>query len=835
MTGARIILVWSEQEHDRGWIDRLKDHLRPFEQGAGLNWWDADRIDAGDDREATYQQAMQAARVAVVMVTAKLLATDHLAKGLLGPLVDRAQAGTLTLLPVYLMPTVVDEVRMGRLGLPLTTFEGIGRHDKPLATLDWSTAERQLVELAKRLHRLTAVPGLPGAHPAPETPASSTHRLAIASDPATELTIELRRQGASLVAEYYGPAASALSRIERPWSEVAHVEAITTILDTAGPRALAAQLGRLSETWGLWLFDLLFGPEEQWQPLLRAIVQRPEGTSPGPLAASLAVRICTHDPILASLPWRLTRWKQWRLAAEGWTFVVTGARTAQWSVSVPAPAHVCILAPQTAPHGRTARPPEHVEALRGLLAQAWHDQDRKFSLVATTRKQLTYALRGNDLSLLYIYAHVVPAQGKPALLIAGPAGEGDMLPLHELAGELQALRRPPDVVYFDLDGTGLDPGALRAPMGSDWSRLPLVVYPRLMEPSADAGRHALQWLSAWLAHPGHPVDPSRPVDSGHPVDALHKLAAHDHAGVEAATTVVVSNLRSWSSQRFDPQSHPPAIHLEFDRGEPKGTVLKELGPLVRRSDRRVLVLVAYAAPGNRLELLSETLATYLDSEAQHYATLLRHKVEFPLALDDLATTLPHQLREALDHQPDESDKAMLQRTVPLSLADPQTPVLWLDWGTFGDPPHHQRKLGLNSLRNWMDYCVGHLAAACPSRVRVVSFLAVEADPAKHAKLATAFDDQEAGLHPSRASFLLVSVHPTVKEKDVRHLLDDPRRACLPAHQRELARLVIARTAGRYEDACALLEEGQQQGWDTLLFRLRRETSQAVAGVEEDDL
>lgn len=827
MPGARIVLVWSEQEHDRGWVDRLKEHLKPFERGAGLEWWDADRIEAGDDRNAVYRQAVQAARVAVVMITAKLLATDPLAKGVLGPLVDRAQAGTLTLLPVYVMPTVVDEVRMGQLGIPLTTFAGIGRHDEPLASLDWSAAERQLAELAKRLHRLAAPPGASVPGTATATPPSSARGRAGASsgEPAVGLTIELRREGASLAADYFltSPGASLLSRTERPWSDVANIDAITMALDAAGPRALAAQFAQLSPTWGAWLFDVLFGPEEHWQPLLRTILQVPDAATPSPLAASLAVRICAHDPVLTSLPWRLTRWKQWRLAAEGWTFVVTGDRTAPFNVSIPAPAHVCILAPQAAPRGRTARHPEHVEALRGLLAQEWHDKDRKFSHFVATRKQLTYALRGHDLSLLYVYAHVVSEKGQPALLLDGESGDTAVLPLSDLAGDLQALRHRPDAVYLDLDGVSLDPGLLRAAIGSGWSKLPLVVYPRLLEPSGDAGRHALQWLSAWLAHPGDPVD------------ALHTLAAHDDASVEAATAVVVSNVSTWSSQRFDPQSRPPAVHLEFDRSDPKGAVLRELGPLVRRLDRKVLVLVAYAAPGNRLELLSETLVNYLEGEASHYAALLPHKVEFPVPLDDLATTLPHQLREALDHQAGESDGAMLRGRVPVSLERDRTPVLWLNWGTFGDPPRHQRKLGLKALREWMDYCVGHLAPACPRDVRIVSFVAIEADSAKHAKLATAFEEHEESLHNSSAGFLLVSLHLTVKGKDVRHLLDDPRRACPPGHQRELARLVIARTEGRYEDACALLEEGQRQGWEALLFRLRRETSHATAGVEEDDL
>ena len=99
-TRTKVFISYSHA--DKEWLDRLKRHLKPLVREGTLDCWDDTHIRPGDDWQQEIQNALDMARVAVLLISADFFASDFIDETELPPLLDAAKAKGVRILPVIL-------------------------------------------------------------------------------------------------------------------------------------------------------------------------------------------------------------------------------------------------------------------------------------------------------------------------------------------------------------------------------------------------------------------------------------------------------------------------------------------------------------------------------------------------------------------------------------------------------------------------------------------------------------------------------------------------------------------------------------------------------------
>ncbi len=629
------------------------------------------------------------------------------------------------------------------------------------------------------LDRLVA--GIKAARPQPQPRKPARRTRSRDSARIYILTVELERDGDALSVRYSLPGTEPFSSTSLPWDDVApRIQALHAAVDA----------GRLptSEESAV-LFDVLFGDENRWRPLLRVLFGRPEPeVQPTPVYGSVRLRVRTVDEALLGLPWRLTAWNDTRLVERRWTFTETPDVDPTADYATATPANVLVVAGE----GPTGDSGLHVEAVRDVLVKLWGEREKAgYVRVAGDERQLENALAGMNPHVVYVYGR----SAEDGLRFGG--GVLVWSRLAELVGTTAAR-----VVYLNATGDLTAAGAA-------FDTLPLVVRRGLPEWTADATKIVLGWLDTWL---GKGIDP---------VDAFHEVLREDGSG-EASSLVIRSAYRTWKTTPY--RAPAPKRPLQrLDREEQKALVAKRVAELVRSDSRRVLGLVAYAAPGNAVESLVGQLRDHLELElAERAATRWLH-LSFPESPKDLRRNLEEELKLQLEADRDEPVPHLLRRRAPKAEGSRRR-IVWIDWGTFGDDGRHQDPLSHDGLSEWLRFSSEFLGLRCPDDLRVISSLALELPEKEHARLAEVLQENRRQAWCRRPEFRLSPLPPLgkVSEEDLFDFLDDANNStCPPAVQAEVAELLAAKTGGDFEQTVALIDRAERTSWYDLLDELRR--------------
>ena len=294
-------------------LKQFQRFLKPLERTGLVDSWDDTRLLGGDTWATEIAQALGDATTAVLFVSQDFLASDFIYRQELPPIVARAEAGKLTLIPVFLSPSSVDELEIPFTDLDsgeeqsvkLTKYQGFGSPSKTLAKLTWSDRERTYEKLTRRLKELEGQPvenrprraGVAAGRPAVAEPAR-----------AYELTIELVRDGDKLTTRYHLPGREPIAsdRVELRLRLRRRLEPIREVIDRGDRATVESLIASAAAGCGQILFRTLFGPMKRWEPVLRQVFARPpEAPRPNPAFAPVRLRICTMEPLLIDLPWRL--------------------------------------------------------------------------------------------------------------------------------------------------------------------------------------------------------------------------------------------------------------------------------------------------------------------------------------------------------------------------------------------------------------------------------------------------------------------------------------------------------------------------------------------------
>jgi hypothetical protein len=122
---ARPRVFISYNRADQEWLERLLDYLKPLERDAVVDTWDDTRIEPGSRWREQVEAALDAARVAVLLVSADYLASDYVIEREIPFLLEDARDHGVQILPVIVSPCRFERS-------PLRQFRAVNSPSSPL-------------------------------------------------------------------------------------------------------------------------------------------------------------------------------------------------------------------------------------------------------------------------------------------------------------------------------------------------------------------------------------------------------------------------------------------------------------------------------------------------------------------------------------------------------------------------------------------------------------------------------------------------------------------------------------------------------------------------------
>jgi TIR domain-containing protein len=307
LPGPKVFVSYCRKDEKA--LEQLQRFLRPLERDGLLSPWADTRIEGGAAWKTEIDQVLSGAAVAVLLISQDFLNSPFITEEELPRILEREAAGRMTVLPVFLSPSLVEDMGFpdprtgGRTKVLLTKFQGYGAPDKPLSDLEWSARERIYTDLARRLRSLS------GNGQAADVSARLLAPIAApAAGPARayELTVQLEERADALAATYHLPGLEPFASASVFWAEMkARVDLIHHALDTANNRTLLPRLGGSQDGWGETLFTLLFPQPDLLERIFRSVFGRTDGPRPNPVFGPVRLRVYAEDAHLSGLPWRL--------------------------------------------------------------------------------------------------------------------------------------------------------------------------------------------------------------------------------------------------------------------------------------------------------------------------------------------------------------------------------------------------------------------------------------------------------------------------------------------------------------------------------------------------
>jgi TIR domain len=141
-TRDQVFISYSHK--DRDWLDKLQIVLKPLIRKGIISIWDDTQIQAGDKWRNQIAEALGNARVAVLLVSPDLLASDFIADHELPPLLRAAQDEGLRILWVLIRDCLFSETE-------IADYQAAHDISRPLAMLTSPEVDAALVAIAKKI------------------------------------------------------------------------------------------------------------------------------------------------------------------------------------------------------------------------------------------------------------------------------------------------------------------------------------------------------------------------------------------------------------------------------------------------------------------------------------------------------------------------------------------------------------------------------------------------------------------------------------------------------------------------------------------------------------
>jgi tetratricopeptide (TPR) repeat protein len=146
MTKPTIFISYSHK--DEAWKDRLVTHLRGLGHQGSLDAWDDRRIEGGQDWHQEIQDAMSAASVALLLVSADFLASKFIQDEEVPRLLERRESEGVRVIPVILKPCAWQTIDW------LKRLQARPKDRRPLSQGDENQIETDLAAIAAEIDAL---------------------------------------------------------------------------------------------------------------------------------------------------------------------------------------------------------------------------------------------------------------------------------------------------------------------------------------------------------------------------------------------------------------------------------------------------------------------------------------------------------------------------------------------------------------------------------------------------------------------------------------------------------------------------------------------------------
>lgn len=166
---ARSGVFIAYSHRDRDLLGELQVHLKPLQKAWMLDLWDDLRVDTGPRGEAELRRAVEATRVAVLLISPGFLTSPFVAEHALPVLLAAQEHPRAAVMCVYLRPAMdvftefkfVDPHTQAPRSVRITNFYGLNDPMRPLAALDKPARHEVLqvaaAEIIKAAHRSPVV------------------------------------------------------------------------------------------------------------------------------------------------------------------------------------------------------------------------------------------------------------------------------------------------------------------------------------------------------------------------------------------------------------------------------------------------------------------------------------------------------------------------------------------------------------------------------------------------------------------------------------------------------------------------------------------------------
>ncbi|MBK8920285.1 MAG: toll/interleukin-1 receptor domain-containing protein [Saprospirales bacterium] len=149
---SRIFISYCHK--DLPWKERLERHLKPLTKVKRRQYtiWTDDQINAGEDWEKSIQAALEAATVAVLLITTDFLNSEFVNEAEVPRLLARRKQEGVTIIPIIVKPCLWKEIEW------LSSMQCRPRGGTPLSQMKEDDADAALVQIAEELAALSEKP-----------------------------------------------------------------------------------------------------------------------------------------------------------------------------------------------------------------------------------------------------------------------------------------------------------------------------------------------------------------------------------------------------------------------------------------------------------------------------------------------------------------------------------------------------------------------------------------------------------------------------------------------------------------------------------------------------
>ncbi|MCP4576281.1 MAG: toll/interleukin-1 receptor domain-containing protein, partial [Deltaproteobacteria bacterium] len=608
----KIFISYSHQ--DEKWKDRLVKHLSVFQD---LEIWDDRRIEAGDSWRREIENALNAADVAVLMISADFLTSKFILEEEIPRLLKRRKEQGLQIIPVIVHPCAWDEIKW------LNTIQTRPKDRRALSGGDEYQIETDLTEIAKEVKNI-----LKASAQKREPPPSQEKQ--------TRYFVEINKSGG----KYTGAIHQGSPAIARPLDDLQlhknsaipikgkpyKIGALLKALNKNSPDLPREHDERAQLDIGQYLYDQIFN-------------EVPQGSFD---QNEVDLRIITSDPHITLLPWNLMANRGIFLSPAGWSFALSNhANTTD--CRLPKAPKVLIVAPQPVGMAKTGAE-SHLEAIEDMLLRRKHGlifgQHMEF---VDTWEDFIEKLETFQAQILYYYGHCAHKTDKTSLCFAsGKKHKNHEISASDFADRLRKTSDKPLLVYLNclnnpagLLEFGLKLGEL----------IPAVITGRHAHSKGAARSQGLSLLEDIL------------TKGKAPHKAVSTLYGNMDEDLKISTTrarwmtpLIFCRYGAWKAgipEALSRRIHDPYWHLKIDRIRQFSMVSQQTMQMLKERKPGSLSFVWYGAEGQGIDKFHHRLNVELREYLINFNThLFEVRPEWPTELEKPDDSFRECLKES---------------------------------------------------------------------------------------------------------------------------------------------------------------------------------------------